>query len=238
MPSPSLPNSELLRQQSAWLAPARARLLRRVRIAGRRRVLDLACGYGTATAELVRRCGGRVVALDRNQQALNKSPQELEGAGRVCGDAQRLPFRNAVFDLVFCQFALLWLDAPAAVREARRVLRSGGALVAIEPDYGGLIEHPPQIAARELWLRAIARSGGDPRIGRKLPGVLRAAGFEVHVDLLDRLEPPSPARWEFLRGLPLESQEICALQQLESADSLASGDTVVHLPIFLITAMR
>lgn len=238
MSSPSLPAHSLLQQQAAWLAPARARLLRRARIAGRRRVLELACGYGDATAELVRRCGGRVVALDRNRMALIEAAEALRDARRVCADAQRLPFPDASFDLVFCQFALLWLDAPAAASEARRVLRPGGVLIAIEPDYGGMIEHPPQIAARELWLSAIARAGGDPAIGRRLPGILSAAGFRIRVDLLDRLEPPSPARWEFLRGLPLEPQELSALQQSQSADPAAAGQAVVHLPVFLITADR
>ena len=68
--NPSLPQAELLRQQAAWLAPARARLFRRVQIAQRQRVLDLACGYGTVTGELVRRCGGSVTALDCNPEAL------------------------------------------------------------------------------------------------------------------------------------------------------------------------
>ena len=65
---------ELLRRQAAWLAPARARLLRRVAVARRRSVLDLGGGYGAVTGELVRRAGGTVVALDHTLEALQASP--------------------------------------------------------------------------------------------------------------------------------------------------------------------
>jgi SAM-dependent methyltransferase len=239
MDDASLPPPELLAQQSAWLAPARARLLRRAQIARRRRVLDLACGTGAVTGELVRRCGGRVVALDRNLQALSGADGPFGGSARVCGDAARLPFAEGAFDLVFCQLALMWLKARLAVEEIRRVLESGGLLLAVEPDYGGMIEYPPHIAARELWLAALARAGADPLIGRKLPGLAAAAGLRVRVDLLERLERPSPARFDLLRGLPLTEAEQGALRRIEAADAAcADCDRVVHLPMFLVTAEK
>lgn len=237
MSDPSLPSRELLQQQAAWLAPARARLLRRVQIARRRRVLDLACGYGAVTGELVRRSGGQVVAMDRSRRGLTGLHQVFEGASRVRADALRLPFRDGCFDLVYCQFALVWLEVAAAAREISRVLQPGGVLVVLEPDYGGLMEYPPQIAVREIWLAAIARAGGDPEIGRKLPGLLADAGFEVRIDLLDRLEPPSPARFALLGGLPLEPNEADALARIEAIEP-SSFRSVAHLPVFLITATK
>jgi SAM-dependent methyltransferase len=237
MNSHSLPAADLLRQQAAWLAPARARLLRRAEIARRRRVLDLACGPGTVVAELVHRSGGSVVAIDCSRIALAAQPERLAGAAAVCGRAERLPFADGAFDLVFCQFALMWLDVAAVVREVRRVLAPGGALAAIEPDYGGLIEHPPEIALGELWLAALARAGADPCVGRKLPALLGAAGFDVSVHLLDQLVPPSPLRFELLGGLPLVESERAALERIQRIDA-RQGDSprVVHLPLFLVTA--
>lgn len=239
MPLHDLPPHELLQQQAAWLAPARSRLLRRVHIARRRRVLDLGCGSGAVTAELARRCSGKVVALDRSQQALKRELEAFAGAQAVCGDAARLPLADASFDLVFCQFALMWLDVTAVVREIHRVLQPGGVLVAIEPDYGGLIEHPPSLATRDLWLAALDRAGADPTVGRKLPERLAAAGFKTHVELLDRLTPPSPARFEMLRGLPLTREEEARLREIEAADAACEDSVrVVHLPVFLVTARR
>jgi SAM-dependent methyltransferase len=232
-----LPSPELLSRQAEWLAPARARLLRRAQIARRQNVLDLACGHRAVTEELVHRCGGQVVALDCSQDALTGEPAQFAGATVVCGKAEQLPLADRAFDLVFCQFALVWLNVPAAVREIRRVLAPGGVLAAIEPDYGGLIEHPPEIATRDLWLAALSRAGADPSVGRKLPGVLAAAGFQVEVDLLDRLMPPSPMRFDLLRGLPLNDAEKATLRRAEQSDALlGESPRVVHLPMFLILA--
>jgi SAM-dependent methyltransferase len=235
----SSPGADLLHTQAAWLAPARARLLRRVQIAGRRRVLDLGCGAGAVTRELVRRVPGPVVALDWNLKMLTRQPASLAGAARVCGDAMQLPFGSETFDLVFSQFTLLWLDPQAAVAEVCRVLRPDGVLVAIEPDFGGLIEFPPAIATRKLWCDALLRAGGEPEIGRRLPGLLAAAGFKVQVDLLDQLEPPSPQRFDFLRGLPLDQEEQAMLARIQTADRAVSEEVrVVHLPVFLVTATK
>lgn len=235
----SLPSQQLLVRQAQWLAPARARILRRVGIARRRRVLDLACGFGAVTGELVRRSGAQVVAVDRRPEVLDNGG-DFDGAIRVAGDAARLPLADGSFDLVFCQFALLWLDAHAAVAEAHRVLRPGGVLVALEPDYGGMIEHPPGIATRRIWLAALARAGADPTIGRRLPGLLRSAGFDVRVDLLERLEPASPLRFDFLRDLPLSADERQALAEVEAAERGCGPacPCVVHLPVFLLTATK
>ncbi|MCD4726154.1 MAG: methyltransferase domain-containing protein, partial [Pirellulales bacterium] len=153
------------------------------------------------------------------------------------GDAERLPFADATFDMVFCQFALMWLDTSAAALEIHRVLAPGGALVAIEPDYGGMIEQPPEIAVGELWRAALERAGADPCVGRKLPALLAAVGFEVRVDLLERLEPPSPLRFDLLGELPLIETERAALDRARQADaSLGEGSRVAHLPMFLVTA--
>ncbi len=174
----NLPSAELLRQQAEWLAPARAKALRRAGIGQRRKVLDLGCGFGAITDELLRRSGGEVVALDCRQNVLSSDTQSFAGAGRVCGDALRLPFADGTFDLVFCQFTFLWIDARSAIKEIHRVLQPRGMLVAIEPDYGGMIEYPQEIAAGGLWLSALTRAGADPCIGRKLPGMLRTTWLE------------------------------------------------------------
>jgi SAM-dependent methyltransferase len=246
MDHPNLPPLELLEQQAAWLAPARSRLLRKVDIARRRRVLDLACGPGTVTEELVRRSGGKVVALDCSQNALNSGKERFAGSTPLLAHAEKLPLADGSMDLVFCQFALLWLDAAAAIREIGRILVPGGVLAAIEPDYGGLIEHPPEIAVRDLWIAGLKRAGADPFVGRKLPGLLAAAGFEVRVDLSDQLQPPSPLRFELLRGLPLSEEERAVLDRAERADAALGRPvwaavalptrSVAHLPMFFVSA--
>lgn len=235
------PPHELLRQQAAWLAPMRSRLLRRVGIAHRCRVLDLGAGYGAVTPELERRSGGQVVALDYDLLPLAAADATFEGAPRVCGSAAQLPFPPAFFDLVFCQCTLLW-TAPLfrALAEIWRVLQPGGVLLALEPDYGGLIEHPPALVTRALWLAALRRAGADPFIGRRLPALLAEQGFEVRADLLTELLPPAPERFALLRGLPLRRYEQRALHRIEQHAARQTGPwaQVAHLPFVLVTATR
>lgn len=236
-----LPGPEMLAQQAEWLAPARGRLFRQVGIARRKRVLDLGTGYGAVTGELVRRAGGPVVALDRVVTALHEGVAAFAGASRTGGDARWLPFADAVFDLVFTQLTLLWVQPVArALDEIHRVLRPGGALVALEPDYGGMVEYPPEIAARELWLSALERAGADPLIGRALPGLLTARGFTVNVGLFESLYAPSPARFDFLRDLPLTVTEALTLEKVELGALARSSPwaQIAHLPFFLVTAFK
>jgi SAM-dependent methyltransferase len=239
MSEPSLPPFDLLEQQAAWLAPARSRLLRRVEIARRRRVLDLACGPGIVTEDLARRSGGKVLAVDCSRRALTERRDHFTDSAPLQADAERLPLADGSIDLVFCQFALLWLDARKAIREIRRVLTPGGALATIEPDYGGLIEHPPEIALRELWILALCRAGADPLVGRKLPSLFGEAGFQVQVELPDRLLPPSPVRFDLLGGLPLSGEERASLDRARQADEAwGSLPRTAHLPLFFIAAEK
>lgn len=234
----ALPPMSLLQAQADWLAPARSRLLRRVGVAHRRRVLDLGAGYGLLTGELERRSGGLAVALDPVWAALQQRPTAVPA---VVGQAQTLPFAAQSFDLLFCQAVWLWLaDLETAVAEAYRVLQPGGVLLAIEPDYGGLIEYPPAVATRELWLAVLSRLGARPFAGRQLPHLLAGRGFAVQLHLLDEILPPSPLRLQFLHTLPLTAVEKAQLQQIETAVGQQNGpwQQMAHLPYFLITATK
>lgn len=220
-----LPARRLLDLQAAWLAPTRARALRQVDIGRRRRVLDLGCGFGVVTEELQRRCGGTAIAFDVDKAAVRQAAD-----ARVAGRAEQLPFATGSLDLVFTQFSLLWMP-PDAIGEAARVLATDGVLVAIEPDYDGLIEWPEPAITRDLWLAALTRAGAEPRIGRQLPDRLNACGLQVTVELLNTLVEPSPARLDFLRDLPLTDLERARLATTTPA-------TVAHLPVFIVTAWR
>lgn len=237
----ALPPAALLAQQAEWLAPARARLLRHAAVAHRRRVLDLGAGSGAVTGELARRSSGYVIALDSNLYSLHENQIALATSRPVCGNALALPFPAATFDLVFCQCALLWMQpAATTIREIWRVLQTGGVLVALEPDYGAMIEYPANLSTKAIWLAALTRAGADPLIGRRLPSLLTQQGFQVRVQLLDELHPPSPTRFDFLRNLPLTESETAALNQIEqeSTHLSANWQQIAHLPFFLITAEK
>ncbi len=239
-PGPALPEASLLQRQANWLAPARSELLRRAHIARRRHVLDLGSGYGAVMPELARRAGGHVIALDRVWEALQVQPR-LARTDQVVADALRLPFPSGTLDLVFSQVTLLWV-APlaAAISEVWRVLMPGGLLIALEPDYGGMIEYPPEVSSRPLWLAGLQRAGADPHVGRKLPGLLARQGFRVSVSLFDTLFEAETARFAFLRGLPLTEDERRQLDEREQAAEASVGtwQQVAHLPFFLVRATK
>lgn len=97
------------------------------------RVLEVGCGTGhwlTLMQNYEIRCG-----LDYSAGMLDKAKQRDESLRLVRGTATQLPFREGVFDFVFCVHALHHFDDPLAfVYEARRVLRTGGVLATIGMD--------------------------------------------------------------------------------------------------------
>ena len=94
-------------------------------------VLDLGAGTGHAARALKRRYkNAHVVALDLSPGMLAQAGKQssfFHRFSRVAGDAQRLPFADASFDLIFSNLALQWVGNPdAAIGEARRALKPDG----------------------------------------------------------------------------------------------------------------
>ncbi|HEX6376487.1 MAG TPA: class I SAM-dependent methyltransferase [Allosphingosinicella sp.] len=113
--------------------PYAADLAGRAAALGPRRILETAAGTGIVTAALARELPeAEIVATDLNPDMLRVAQSKADSP-RVSfapADAQSLPFDDAGFDLVVCQFgAMFFPDRVAAYREARRVLRPGGAFL-------------------------------------------------------------------------------------------------------------
>jgi ubiquinone/menaquinone biosynthesis C-methylase UbiE len=111
-------------------APHAADIAARAAALGPRRILETAAGTGIVTEALARALPhSEIVATDLNQAMLDVAAGRV-GAPNVSfqpADAQALPFADGRFDLVVCQFGVMFFpDRVAAYREARRVLRPGG----------------------------------------------------------------------------------------------------------------
>lgn len=91
-------------------------------------VLDLGAGTGAASRAALD-LGARVIAVDVAEGMLS-AKLAMRPPGSV-GDAMALPFRSGAFDSVIAAFSLNHVSDPAAaLREAARVLRCGGSVVA------------------------------------------------------------------------------------------------------------
>jgi SAM-dependent methyltransferase len=98
------------------------------------RVLEIAAGTGVVTRTLASALGADVsiVATDLNPAMLEQAA--AVGTARAVewrpADAMQLPFADASFDAVVCQFGTMFFpDKAKAFSEARRVLRAGGVFV-------------------------------------------------------------------------------------------------------------
>jgi len=95
-------------------------------------VIDAGCGYGAYFEELRRR-GARIVGIDRSVAMVRKAPapqRDESPSGLGVGDLQALPIADRSADRVLANHVLFHVpDVALALREIRRVLRSGGRAV-------------------------------------------------------------------------------------------------------------
>ena len=121
--------SEPLAAQFADLAGARSG----------QRLLDVGCGPGALTAELVRRVGPDAVsAVEPSASFVAAARERLPGVDIRQAAAERLPFGDAAFDAALAQLVVHFMADPVAgLREMGRVTRPGGTVAACVWDHAG-----------------------------------------------------------------------------------------------------
>ncbi|MEU7904669.1 methyltransferase domain-containing protein [Actinoplanes sp. NPDC049118] len=145
--------------------------------------LDVGCGTGIVARTAAGRAGpgGTVVGLDRSEAMLAVARRLRPDLSWLIGDAGALPFRDASFDVVASQAALMFLADPvAALREMGRVAGPRGRVVVQVP--GRLAASPGYVALTEVVARhagpeAVSLIGGYFGAGR--PEEFAAAGLRV-----------------------------------------------------------
>ncbi len=145
------------------------------------RALDVGCGSGMLTAELVARLGAAAVAaIDPEELFVAAVRERNPGVDVRHGAAEDLPFADAEFDAALAQLVIHFMADPVAgLREMARVTRPGGVVAAsvwdlaggrapITPFWRAAIELDP--GTRDESARAGARQGD-------LPALFAAAGL-------------------------------------------------------------
>ena len=126
--------------------------------------LDVGSGPGNVTASLARAAGegGLALGVDISEAMLARAVRNEAGpqVGFIKADAQRLPFRNDIFDVAISTAVLQLVPNPtAALGELARVLRPGGRLAIMVPTAGRLARFA------RLLPNAGAHVFGDDEIG-------------------------------------------------------------------------
>jgi SAM-dependent methyltransferase len=140
------------------------------------RALDVGCGPGALTAELVARLGaGAVDAIDPSASFVAAVRARLPGVDARAGAAEHLPFPDDAFDVTLAQLVVHFMADPVAgLAEMARVTRPGGVVAACVWDHAGgtgplaafwQAVHDLDPAARDESGLAGAREGHLARLG-------------------------------------------------------------------------
>lgn len=171
------------------------------------RVLDVGCGYGGFIG-IAATAGASVVGLDIGALEVEIAAARAQGA-IVRADAARLPIRSGSVDLVVLLHVLEHVrDVASVVAEAARVVRAGGAVYVVAPNYAATLWEPhyhvPWLPFLPRWLavRYLRAIGRDVRYldeihyttSRQVVRALHRAGLRLEFPRSRKVLDPSRIR--------------------------------------------
>jgi len=153
-------------------------------------VLDCGCGPGRLIELLKTEYPSiSVTGLEIDPTLVTAAKEQLTRAGFddwsvVQASAESPNLAHGSFDFIVMRLVLEHLVDPVlALRELKKLLRPGGRIAVISNDFEfHLRTWPPVPELDDLYDAYIASrraDGGDPCIGRRVPGLLNAAGFQI-----------------------------------------------------------
>lgn len=172
---------------TAVFKPYAVDLARRATLLAPERVLEVAAGTGVATAALVGALpDARITATDLNPPMVSYAEAHVPGPTWEVADAQNLAYPDGSFDLVVCQFGVMFLpDRVAAYRGIRRVLDAGGSFLFAAWDTldthvveAAVIDVMAELFAQDppSFLRRVPHGYADPE---QIRADILASGFET-----------------------------------------------------------
>ncbi|HEX2171006.1 MAG TPA: methyltransferase domain-containing protein, partial [Dehalococcoidia bacterium] len=204
-------------------------------------LLDVGCGTGIVARTVRERAGpaAKIVGADLDPGVLDVARRVAPDLAWHVASADALPFADGSFQIVLCQMALQYFpDRPAALREMRRVLRSGGR---VGVGVCGPIERAPGFLAVSRGIERLlgpeaAQLGPFALSDRETLGsLLRVAGFDrVEVRVArPTLRAQSPRAWvRILRDGAASIRKTLARlteEELESLTREVEGELAPHV---------
>lgn len=154
------------------------------------KILDVGCGVGHDCTILARSVGrnGWVIGIDRSETMIREAKKRAEPLKLpiefCCGDAHHLEFPDNMFDACLAISTLMYVaDSKRVISEMFRVLKPGGRLVALEPDWETLVMTAGHVPHTRTITKVIRQAVPNPGIGHHLPVLFREAGLShIHVE--------------------------------------------------------
>jgi ubiquinone/menaquinone biosynthesis C-methylase UbiE len=218
-------------------------------------VLDAGCGPGYDALRMAAIIGkkGYVTGIDLSERMISLAQEKAKGtalsAAFRTGDVRKLPFPDASFDAVRIERTLQILDNPGLVLdEMIRVLRPGGRLLSIEPDWDTFVCDPGNRDTARTFFRFCADQFPDGSTGRKLYRYLKEREMQyvtIHPEPLVLHEFDLAAKMmnmeQFLaavqeRGVLSRDDVGAWLQELKDAD--AKGQFTFAGMMFAVTGKK
>ncbi len=229
-------------RQARWTHDWRIRLYRQVGLWQAQNILDVGCGTGIITEEIAQHTKGKVVGLDIDPAMIEWAEKKISRVEWAIGDAHQLPFSEGQFDLVVCNFLLLWVQEPAqVVREMTRVVKKGGIILnTSEPDYGGRIDYPPDLPITELMSKALSKAGANPCIGRQLRKLFNEAGLSSEIGVIaslwnqEQIAAEFEEEWQLIERTIGDTSDVETLEGYKKLEkqALETGERLIFMPIF------
>jgi 2-polyprenyl-3-methyl-5-hydroxy-6-metoxy-1,4-benzoquinol methylase len=183
---------ERLKLQSTVFGDVTRRMIRESGIQTGMRVLDIGCGFGDLSMLLADAVGpaGKVVAIDREQRAVDAARNRTEAAGYkqieiVVATDEALPDDDP-FDAAVGRYVLVHQPDPAGtVRRAAGAVRRGGIVAFQEPAMGipnfifPMVEIHKAVFAFPSWPELIKAFVSSPEAGVRLVPIFRDAGLQA-----------------------------------------------------------
>lgn len=154
--------------------------------------LDVGCGNGAFTEDIIARCAPAVViGIDpsEDQLAYARNRENARAAMFLNGDAQTLPFNDDTFDVAAMALVISFVsDPPRSIAEMTRVVRPGGLIASYMWDFegGGVPSYHVAAATRLMGLApALPPNAAASSIGA-MQRMWKVAGLdEVETRVID-----------------------------------------------------